>query len=98
MSKIDFDNFINKQIKTQPDENSMDWDAQRDEWLTLLSAFYQKIEGYLAEYKHAGKLSIEYTEKDIFEDDIGSYSAKVLNIQLGNHKVKLDPIATMLMG
>jgi len=98
MSKKDFDDFINKQVNEKHNEKPIEWDARRDEWLEYLSNFYQKIEVFLGDYKKDEKLDFKYIEKDIFEEYIGSYSAPVLNIQLGSHKIKLEPIGTNLIG
>ena len=98
MSKKEFDEFISKQVNTKLDEKSIDWDAQRDEWLEYLSQFYKKVEGLLEEYLKDGKVILNYTEKTIFEEYIGSYSVQALNIELGSHKLKLEPIGTNLIG
>lgn len=97
MSKRDFDAFIN-QVNQKTDEQKIDWDRTRDEWLNYLSGFYKTIEGFLEEYKKAGKLSYDYSKKEIFEEYIGSYTVDVMNIRLGEHKVKLEPIGTNLIG
>ena len=98
MSKKDFDNFINKQAELKAAEKPINWNVQRDEWLEYLSQFYNKIEKFLAEYLTAGKVVYNYSEIKMFEEYIGSYSAWVLNIELGSHKVKLEPIGTNLIG
>lgn len=98
MGKKIFDEFINSQIKEKSDSEPVDWDARRTEWLDCLSAFYEKIECFLEEYVKEKKLTLHYTEKTIFEAYIGSYSARVLNIELGNHKVKLEPVGTNVIG
>lgn len=66
--------------------------------LQYLSVFYEYIEGFLDEYKKAGKLNFDYAQKDIFEEHIGGYPVKVLNIRLGSHKIRLEPIGTVLIG
>ena len=98
MSKKEFDEFINKQAKQKSDSKPVDWDAKRDNWLDYLSKFYQKVESFLEEYVKEDKLAHNFTEKAIFEEYIGSYSARVLNIELGNHKLKFEPIGTNLIG
>lgn len=98
MSKKEFNEFISKQTKVISDEKSIDWDFEKDEWLQQLSKFYKKVEGFLEEYLKNKKVLLNYTEKEIFEEYIGSYSVKVLNIELGNHKIKFEPIGTNLIG
>ena len=98
MSKKDFDDFINKQAEVKAAEKPIDWIVQRDEWLEYLSKFYKKVESFLGEYLTAGKVIYNYSEIKMFEEYIGSYSARVLNIELGSHRVKLEPIGTNLIG
>jgi hypothetical protein len=98
MSKKHFDEFIDKKIKEKTEEKIIDWNARRDEWLLYLSQFYDRVENFLDEYKRDGKLSLQYNNKEIIEEQIGSYSAKTLEIHLGNDRVKLDPIGTILIG
>jgi hypothetical protein len=97
MSKTDFDAFISKQAKVNSDK-AIDWDARRDEWLKYLSYFYKKVDGFLKEYVEDGRVACKYTEQEIFEEYIGSYSAKALNIELGSYKLKLQPIGTNIIG
>ncbi len=97
MSKKDFDIFIKKQAKTKSDK-SIDWNAEKEEWLSHLSAFYKKVEDFLEEYINDGKVACEYENKTIFEEYIGSYPVQALNIKLGNHKLRLEPIGTNLIG
>jgi len=98
MSKQDFDTFINEQIKKKQNEPQIDWDKKRDEWLSHLSNFYEKIESFLEEYTKSGKLSYQFSKKEIVEEYISSYSVSVMNIKLGEHRVKLEPIGTNIIG
>jgi len=97
MSKQDFDVFIN-QVNQKTDEPKIDWDKIRDEWLIYLGEFYKTIESFLEEYKRAGKLSYDYSKKEIFEEYIGNYTVDVMDVRLGEHKVRLEPIGTNLIG
>lgn len=98
MSKIDFDEFINNQIETKSDENPIDWDTKLKEWLESLSQFYKKVENFLEEYVTDGKVKFQYENKTIFEEYIGEYSVRVLNIELAGRKLKLEPIGTNIIG
>lgn len=98
MSKQDFEDFINKQVSKKQDEPQIDWDKNRDEWLEHIQQFYKMIEGFLEEYKTSGKLSYYFSKKDVFEEYIGSYSVDVMDIKLGEYRVKLEPIGTNLIG
>ena len=97
MSKKEFDIFINAQIDKQNNESPVDWEARRQEWLEHISQFYTMIEFFLKEYKESGKLSYQYSQKNITEEYAGSYSVRVLDIKLGEHKVRLEPIGTIII-
>lgn len=97
MSKLDFDAFINQATKKQS-EAPIDWDKTRNDWLDYLEQFYETIKGFLADYEKAGKLSYTFSKKEIFEAYIGSYSVDVMDIKLGEHRVRLEPIGTNLIG
>jgi hypothetical protein len=97
MSNQKFDAFIN-QINQKKDEPKIDWDKTRNDWLTHLHQFYETIKGFLADYEKTGKLSYEFSKKEIFEEYIGSYFVDVMDIKVGEYRVKLEPIGTNLIG
>ena len=45
-----------------------------------------------------GPINYEYSEKRIIEPYIGEYEVRVLQIELGSHTIKLEPIGTNLIG
>lgn len=98
MGKKDFDEFLNKQVQEKDADKQIDWKAKLDEWVEYLDEFYKTVEGFLSEYLESGKINYEYSEKKIIEDYIGEYSVKVLQIELGPHTIKLEPIGTNLIG
>lgn len=98
MSKKDFDNFIEQQNNQSINEPPVDWDKIREEWLTNLNKFYDLIKFFLVEYEKLGNLSYQFSNKDIFEEYIGNYPVKVLELLiLGKHKVRLEPIGTNII-
>jgi hypothetical protein len=97
MSKQDFDAFINQATKRQ-DDSVIDWNKTRNDWITYLEQFYETIKGFLSDYEKARKLSYDFSKKEIFEEYIGSYSVNVMDIKLGEHRVKLEPMGTNLIG
>jgi len=97
VSKQEFDDFLNTQIDNNQNESAIDWDKIRDKWLEQLALFYKDIGNFLADYEKAKKLSYQFSKKDIFEESIGSYSVQIMDIQLGKHKVRLEPIGTNII-
>ena len=98
MGKRDFDDFLNKQTQEKDAGKQIDWDAKRNEWIGYLDQFYKTVEQFLSEYVKDGKISYRYSEKKIIEDYIGEYPANVLQIELGPHTIKFEPIGTNLIG
>ena len=92
MSKKDFDDFINKQKKPSVDTD------KKEEWLKYINDFYSKVENFLSEYVKSDKVSLQTSEKNITGKDIGDYTVKVLDIILGEHTVRLEPIGTDIIG
>ncbi len=63
-----------------------------------LSDFYIEVESYLKDYVEKKRITYDSSSKTIIEDHIGSYDVKVLNINIGEHKVRLDPKLTYVTG
>ena len=70
----------------------------RDEWLRDLDSLYRMIEGYLQEYIVDGLIRRSFTEIELDEPDIGKYSARKMDINIGKQRVSLVPIGTQLVG
>ncbi len=98
MGKKDFEDFLNQQVQEKDSGKEKDWDAKRDEWIRYLDQFYKTVEQFLSEYIDSGKIRLTYSKKNIIEEYIGEYSVKVLQMELGPHTVKLEPIGTNLIG
>lgn len=97
MSKKEFDDFLNTQVDDNQNESAIDWDKVRDKWLEQLDQFYAQVKQFLDDYEKSGQLSYQFSEKSIFEEYIGHYSVEVMDIQLGKHKVRLEPIGTNII-
>lgn len=95
-SKSEFEAFVRAQ---QPSAQSdIDWNKQRDEWLTLLDRLYKQIEMLLGEYVEGGQIHLRYQDVTINEEDIGTYQARRLVIKIGGKEIVLEPIGTLLIG
>ena len=97
MTRQEFDEFIKKaNIRTR--NSQIDWDKQRDEWLTHLNRFYDLVDEFIADYVDNQQLSVTRSKKTLNEDNIGEYEVDVLSINIGFTKVTLTPIGTLLIG
>lgn len=100
MPNSDFDNFVKKMTteKEMVEKEVFDPEQQLQEWKRFLSEFYQKVESYLKEYIDSGDIEIVSKGKTISEEFYGEYEVESKSILIGNTKVLLDPIGTMLIG
>jgi hypothetical protein len=97
MSKIDFENMLNKHNE-KPKQEEIDWIKEKEEWLAFIKQFYDSMELWLKPYSEKGQLSYEYEKVKLTEEDIGSYEVNVMKINFAGQQIKLEPIGTMLIG
>ena len=65
MSKKDFEEYLKKQHTNADEKAEIDWNKERDEWLSYLDQFYKKIKAFLKDHTDSGDLSVESPEKTI---------------------------------
>lgn len=99
MGKQQFDEFINEQMSLQDEYASIDWNAKRDTWLEHVGQLYIAVEEILKDYVKSKKVKLNKDKnKDIFEDFIGKYSVKLLEIDVFERKAILEPIGMNIIG
>lgn len=96
MSKKDFDAFIKKQSSIE--ENNIDWEKKKNEWLNHINEFYSLVQTWFDEYKKQGQVILEFFPYRLNEQDIGSYDTKTLHLKIANQEVVFIPIGTRLFG
>ncbi|MHB8384630.1 MAG: hypothetical protein ACYDC3_20100 [Candidatus Binataceae bacterium] len=94
----DFDAFVKRQQPTAAEAKPIDWSKHRDEWLQHLNELYEQIESFLAEYFKTGHIKREYPDITLTEEDIGSYKARQMVLNIGRQEITLTPIGTRLIG
>ena len=92
-----FSEFIQQQ-NVIPKKDTVDWEAELDEWKKYLHTFHKQVEGYLQPYIASGQIKLERENIDIHEENIGTYEVDTLNITVGNQTITLTPIGTNLIG
>lgn len=97
MSKKDFENLLNKH-SSESEEEKINWDAQKTEWLEFIKQFYESVELWLKPYTEQNKIKYEYKKIELTEEYIGVYETKILVISFANQQIKLKPIGTLLIG
>jgi len=91
-----FDDFVkSQQLPPQPEVN---WNEVRDEWLLRLNELYGRVNQFLLEYIESGQIQVERHPIDLFEENIGSYTADQLTLKIGPKNVLFRPVGTLLIG
>jgi hypothetical protein len=91
-----FDEFVKSQ--QEPAHPEIDWNKKRDEWLERLDELYGRIHEFLTRYVDEGQIQIESQPIDLYEENIGAYSAKQLTVKIGRKRVLFRPVGTLLIG
>ena len=97
MSKIDFENMLNKHNE-KPQQDEINWEKEKEEWLTFIRQFYDSVEIWLKPYLEREQLSYKYEKITLTEEEIGSYEVNIMKINFAGQHVKLMPIGTRLIG
>ncbi len=97
MTRQAFDDYI-KKANVRAQSSKVDWDQQRDEWLSHLRKFYEMVDGFISDYVEAHQLSCTRSTKTLNEDNIGSYTVDALSIRINSITITLTPIGTLLIG
>lgn len=95
MSKLDFEEMLNKQSK---EEKTIDWEEQKKQWLCFIDLFYNQINQWLDPYITQHKLSIATNKISLTEDYIGTYEVDQWTVSLPNQTISFKPIGTLLIG
>lgn len=97
MSKIDFENMLNKHNE-KPQQDEINREKEKEEWLTFIRQFYDSVEIWLKPYLEREQLSYKYEKITLTEEEIGSYEVNVMKINFADQQIKLEPTGTMLIG
>lgn len=96
MTEQSFADFLRR--KARPASSDVDWAARRDLWLRQVDDLYRRIEDYLAEFAAQDLIQSSREPIERHEEYIGSYTSEVLKLRIGENKVSLTPIATLVIG
>jgi hypothetical protein len=101
MPRTDFDEFVRRQqLSAHEQEESIPFDPvkQLEEWRNYLDALYTDVQRYLDDYVKNGSISVNFEDKELFEEFSGRYVVQSMSVRIGLQEIKLDPIGTMLIG
>jgi hypothetical protein len=97
MGRKEFEALLSKH-ETYKSETQIDWNSQKEEWLKFIQLFYESVEKWLKPYVEQKKLEFQYSDINLTEEYIGTYSVKSMNISFAEQLIKLEPIGTLLIG
>jgi hypothetical protein len=93
-----FEKFVNQQNEKKKATEAFDPEVQLSEWREHLATLYREVDNFLSAYTEAGTIEIKKSDVQITEQYIGSYSVQNRIIIIGENKVILKPIGTLLVG
>jgi hypothetical protein len=80
-------------------QHKIGWDEQRRLWLDAVEQLYQKITGELLGEAIAQKLvSVSRADKEIEEEDLGTYRIQELILDINGEKVRFSPKGRNIIG
>ncbi|NRF32982.1 hypothetical protein [Vibrio coralliilyticus] len=96
-SKKDFEKFLNDHVKEE-EENKINWELQKQEWLEYIDAFYHQIEEWFEPYVANKLVQYVYIDTELVESHIGSYKTRKMKIDFAGQSLVMEPIGTLLIG
>lgn len=96
MNDNKFDDFVNNNKKK--DSKTINWENKLERWKNFIDNLYSNIDIWLKEYTENQRIEIKLKEIEIFEEAIGKYIVKSMEIIIGENSVLLKPIGTVLIG
>ena len=100
MATTTFDDFVRREQRSAQvlDDQPIDWQAEKAEWLAYLDELFTMVDEFLKTYVAQGQVSIAYNQVELNEEFIGPYAAKAMTIRIGSKVIQLEPIGTNLIG
>ncbi|MGB6941406.1 MAG: hypothetical protein WBE37_03265 [Bryobacteraceae bacterium] len=95
---VDFDAFVKRQQAGSSEDEGVDWEKERDEWLGYLKELYRQTESFLEEYTKTGQIKLTYRKIELNEENIGSYNADQAILKIGRQEITMTPVGTLIIG
>lgn len=98
MEQIDsFEEFLNRK-KEQSKEQNINWEERKSIWIKSVDSLFSKIKGWLEPFEKQGLVVFKEREIKCYEDYLGEYIIKKLDIFLGSDIISLVPKGTIILG
>ncbi len=75
-----------------------DLSERKAQWVAKIDALYGQVRTLLEPYQANGSMEFALSLSEIHEEELGSYQARSLTINLGVSSVRFMPVGTMLLG
>lgn len=92
-----FAEFVASQQPT-PEDPKIDWGAERDQFLREVERLYTQVGEFLKEFVADGSISYQFSDVSLTEENLGTYSARRMDIQIGRKSIYIEPVGTLLIG
>jgi hypothetical protein len=76
----------------------IDWATERAQYLRDVDRLYGQVTEFLKEFVDKGTISYSFTDVSLTEENLGTYSARRMDIQIGRRAIYLEPVGTLLIG
>lgn len=90
-----FDEFVKR--KTQQSDD-FDRNERIEKWRSKLSDLNKQVDSYLKDFTESGAIKIARHPLALHEELLGSYEVDGTDISIGDTKVELKPLGTILLG
>ncbi len=93
-----FTDFLKRRKEEFNKEPSVDWDKEKEDWIASVDALYKKIERWLKQAQDEDLLKIQYEDEELSEERLGSYKIRSMHIDSEFIRVKIRPVARIVIG
>ncbi len=93
----DLTQFLKSKIEAEK-KQQVDWENVRKNWLDDLKSLYNQVKEWTREAQNEGLIQITEHQIDLNEESLGSYKAPALTLNIGQDKVKIYPVARVIIG
>ena len=87
-----------EEYRQQQEQETATIEQVKDTWIGSINELYQQIDQWLAEIIGHKVEGIVYIDTEFEEERLGRYLAKTMSFPLGPKRVKLEPVARLILG
>jgi hypothetical protein len=93
----DFGAFVKRQHTALAEDERVNWEEERKDWLGHLNELYDQTESFLAEYIETGEIKLNYRDIELNEENIGTYSTRQMILKIGRQEITMTPVGTLFL-